>query len=112
MAKYMAIYMAPAAMIAEMMKMPAEQAEKGMAEWMNWSNKAGKALVDLGAPLGKSKRVTSGGVADAKNDITGYTVVEAGSLDAAAALFRDHPHLRMGNGASIEIVEFVSLPGM
>jgi hypothetical protein len=108
----MAIYMAPATMIAEMMKMPSDQAEKGMAEWMNWSKSAGSAMVDLGAPLGKSKRVTAMGAADAHNDITGYTVVQADSLDAAAALFRNHPHLKMGNGASIEIVEFVKIPGM
>jgi len=112
MKKYMAIYMAPAAVIAEMMKATPGQMQKGMDDWMGWANRTGKSLVDMGSPLGKTKRISSTGIADAHNDMTGYSVVEADSLDGAAAIFRDHPHLKMGNGATIEIVEFVALQDM
>lgn len=112
MKKYMVIYMAPPAMIAELMKMPPEMAKKGMDEWNGWMRNASGSLVDRGSVLGKSKRVSPSDAMDVKNDITGYSVVQADSLDAAAAMLKDHPHLKMGMGATIEVVEFFDLPGM
>jgi hypothetical protein len=72
-----------------------------------------KSIVDGGAPLGKTKRVDQKGVSDARNDIGGYSVVEADSHDAAAKIFgKDHPHLQMMPGTWIEVTEIMPLPGM
>ena len=43
--------------------------------------------------------------------MTGYTIVEAASHDAAARMFVGHPHLEMP-GATIEVVEVTKIPGM
>jgi hypothetical protein len=42
-----------------------------------------------------------------------YSIVQAQSHDAAAKMFgKDHPHLQMMQGAWIEIVEIMPIPGM
>lgn len=113
MKKFMVLYMASGAEFEKMMKnsTPEEQ-KKGMDAWMNWMNSNKKSIVEGGAPLGKTKRVDAKGVSSTKNEIGGYSVVQAESHDAAAKIFgKDHPYLHMP-GAWIEIVEIMPMPGM
>jgi hypothetical protein len=68
--------------------------------------------VEGGAPLGKTKRVDSHGASDRKNEVCGYSVVQAESHDAATKIFgKDHPHLQMP-GAWIEVMEIMPLREM
>ena len=111
MKKYMVIYLAPQATIAEMMKMSPEQQKAGMAGWNDWYKANAGHMADMGAPLGKTKRVSASGVADAHNDLTGYSVVNANSADDVAKMMKNHPHLQM-KGATIDIVECMDMAGM
>jgi hypothetical protein len=113
MKKFMVLYMASKAEFEKMMKNSTpEQHQKGMEAWMKWMNENKTSLVDGGAPLGKTKRVDSNGASNTKNEIGGYSVVQAESHDAAAKMFgKDHPHLQVP-GAWIEIVEIMPVPGM
>ena len=113
MKKFMVLYMANGAEFEKMMKNSTpEQQKKGMDAWMKWMEGNKKAIVDAGAPLGKTKRVDSHGASNAKNEIGGYSVVQAESHDAATKIFgKEHPHLQMP-GAWIEIVEMMPMPGM
>jgi hypothetical protein len=87
-----------------------EQQKKGMDAWMKWMNANKTSIVDGGSPLGKTKRVDSNGASKIKNEIGGYSVVQAESHDAATKIFgKDHPHLQMP-GAWIEIVEIMPEP--
>ena len=89
-----------------------EQQKKGMDAWMKWMNENKTSIIDGGAPLGKTKRVDSNDASNMKNEIGGYSVVEAETHDAATKIFgKDHPHLQMPGGW-IEIVEIMPLPGM
>jgi hypothetical protein len=63
--------------------------QQGMAAWKAWVEKHQAAIVELGGPLGKTKRVDSGGMADISNEIGAFTVVRAGSHEAAAKLFEN-----------------------
>ena len=94
-----------------MKKSTPEQMKAGMDAWMKWMDKNKQAITELGAPLGKTKRVTGGGTSATKNEITGYSIVQADSHDSAAKLFEGHPHLHM-SGASIEVMEVMPIPGM
>jgi hypothetical protein len=67
-----------------------EQGEAMMQAWTSWGAKVGSALSDFGAPTGARTRV--GGSGDPL-PITGYTVVEADSLDDARVLCDSHPFL-------------------
>ena len=111
MKKFMALYMAPASVIAEMMKMTPDQGKAEMDAWVAWDGKHKAAIVDLGAPLGRTKRVSSSGVSDAHNEVTGYSIVEAESPEAAAKIFADHPHLKM-KGTYIDVLDLVDINAM
>ena len=82
-----------------------------MDEWMKWSKAHEKAIVDLGTPLGKTKRVTASGASNTKNDMTGYAIVEGDTVDSVTKMFKEHPHFKMGAGVSIEVMELVSHSG-
>ena len=107
MKKFMVLYMA----FEKMMKNSTpEQQKKGMDAWMKWMNANKTSIVEGGAPLGKTKRVDLNGASNTKNEIGGYSVVQAESHDAATKIFdKDHPHLQMP-GAWIEIIEIMPLP--
>jgi len=108
MKKFMVLYMASGPEFEKMMKNSTpEQQKKGMDAWMKWMNDHKTSIIEGGAPLGKTKRVDLNGASNTKNDIGGYSVVQAESHDAATKIFgKDHPHLRMP-GAWIEILEIM-----
>ena len=101
--------------MGEMRKMmastSAEDRKKSMGEWELWMKKNMASFVDSGAPVGKTKQTTKDGVADIKNDIGGYSIVQNESHEAAAALFANSPHLTMP-GATVEVMEIMPMPGM
>ncbi len=113
MARFLVLYSAPAAVIDEWMKTPAEQRkeaeQKMMQDWMRWMADHAGLFADVGAGVGKTKRVTSQGVADARNDVMLYAIVEAESHDAAARAFERHPHFGIPQ-ASIDVMPLNSLP--
>ena len=113
MTKFVVLYMANPADFEKMMRdSTPEQQKKGMEAWMKWMGEHQPSLVDGGAPLGKTKRVDSNGASDTKNDVGGYSIVQADSADDATKIFgKDHPHLQMP-GAWIEIIEIMQIPGM
>ena len=113
MKKFLALYMADASGMAEMMKNSTpEQRKKGTEAWEKWMEDNKASLADRGAPVGKTKRVDAKGIKDAKNDICGYSIVQANSADEAARVFgKDQPFLQMP-GATIDIIEIMVMPGV
>ena len=51
--------------------------KEGIAAWKAWVEKHQAALAAMGGPLGKTKRVGPGGVADVSNEMGAFTVVRA-----------------------------------
>src|ERR1700760_1694900 len=78
--------------------------QRGMAGWKAWVEKHQSAIVTMGGPLGKTKKVDPRGVADITNALAAFTVVRASSHEAAAKMFEDHPHFAIFPGESIEIM--------
>jgi hypothetical protein len=116
MKKYLVLYRSEAALgsitVSEMFsRSTPEQMKAGMEVWRKWREKCGAALVDLGAPLDKSTVVAGGSSESSKTSITGYTVLQAESVEEAVALMKDHPHFHMP-GASVQILECIPIPGM
>lgn len=85
---------------------------KGIAAWGAWMEKHKKAIVVDGAPLGKTKSVSESGIADIRNNLAGYVVVQANSHEAAAKLFENHPHFTIFPGDAVEVMECLPIPGM
>lgn len=85
-----------------------EEGAKYMARWRAWVGGLGDALVNPGTPLGKSKIVSSGGVSDGAGSkrLTGFSIVEADSMDAALEMAKRCPHLEHG---TIEVAEAMAM---
>ncbi len=113
--KFLVLFLTPASVMQDWMQTPPEERkameEKMKGEWQAWMAVNSAALVDAPAGAGKTKRIDTAGVTDAKNDVMMYAVVQAESADAAAKLFEGHPHLGIPQ-ASIEVMQINQLPGM
>jgi hypothetical protein len=85
--------------------------QRGLAAWHAWVEKHKSAIVEMGGPLGKTKKVDAKGISDVSNALGGFTVVRAESHEAAAKLFEDHPHFSIFPGESVEIMPVLPIPG-
>lgn len=112
MKKFLAVYYVPAAALKQMQNASEADRKAGMDAWMKWMTANKKSVVDSGAPLGKTKRISKEGVESMKNEIGAYTIVQADSHDDAAELFDGHPHIMLLPGGTIEVMEFLDIPGM
>ena len=110
MKKFVVLYIATQSAQELMAESSPEAAQEGMKAWMQWADKAGDGLVDLGMPLGAGKEVTSAGVSDTESIVGGYSVLQAEGMDGALALLEGHPHLMLP-GASIRAYEALDMPG-
>ncbi|HSR85452.1 MAG TPA: hypothetical protein VLM11_14860 [Streptosporangiaceae bacterium] len=109
MTKYMILYRAPVSAREQMAAGTPEQAQAGMAAWMQWAERAGPAIVDMGAPLAEVAEAGTP-VPAAGHIIGGYSVLAAASPAALSDLLAGHPHLE--SGGTIEVHEVLPTPGM
>lgn len=87
-----------------------KRGEAGLKAWHAWGATHAASIVVEGGPLGKTKHVSARGIADVKNDMTGYVVVRTESHEAAARMFENHPHFSIFPGVSVEIMEILPIP--
>lgn len=104
MAKYLFVYHGGAAPETP------EEGQKVMAEWMAWFGSMGEAVVDGGNPLGQSNTVSAKGVAGdgGANPASGYSLVNADSLEAACKMAKGCPMVKNGSG-SVEVAECLDM---
>ncbi|QYJ03170.1 hypothetical protein KUV85_12595 [Nocardioides panacisoli] len=95
------------------MEMDPEDQQKVMDAWGAWYATMGDAIIDGGAPFGDSKHLAGEGVVTdgplGPDAPTGYTVIAAESLDAAAAACADHPHLH--HGGQVQVFTCIDMSG-
>jgi len=84
--------------------------QEGIAAWKAWVGKHQTAIATMGGPLGKTKKVTEGGIEDVSNEMGAFMVVRAESHEAAARLFEKHPHFTIFPGESVEIMPVLPIP--
>ena len=110
MAKYMVLYRSTATAGEQMGNVSPEEMQAGMALWMEWAQRAGDHLVDMGSPLGEAA-VLGGGGGNGGPHVGGFSILQAGSADEVRALLDGHPHFH-SPGASIEVLKYLPVPGM
>lgn len=103
--------MAPMSAEQQMKNANPEDGKKMMEVWMKWFEKAGSAVVDGGMP---TQKVATAGDTIGKSEgfIGGYSIMQAENVEEVKDLVKDHPHLMMPGGASIDIFELLQMPGM
>jgi hypothetical protein len=113
MAKFLVLYNSPTPAAKMMANSSPEQMQAGMEMWNVWFKKVGNSIVDLGTPLDEGKRLDEQGkVSESESTATGYSFLEADSLESAVKLVENHPHLQTPGGASIEVLPLMPTPGM
>jgi len=85
--------------------------QEGIAAWKAWVGKHHAVIVEMGGPLGKTKRISDSGIADVTNHFGAFTVVRADSHEAAAKLFEKHPHFAIFPGEAVEVMPVMPIPG-
>lgn len=114
MPRFLAIYMMKPENVVRFRAMPKAEQDAvdaaGVPQWVAWEKANAASFASKGGMVGKTKRVTGDGIADAQNDICGYVVVEADSIEAAAKLFENHPHFSIFPGDAVDIMPFVTGP--
>ena len=81
-----------------------------MAKWEAWFGQIGEHIVDGGNPFAQARTVhPDGSVVDGggPNPLTGYTVINAASIDEAVDLAKGCPVLE--SGGNIEVAEAIDM---
>ncbi len=81
------------------------------AAWQAWVAQHEGAIVAMGGPLGKTKKVGPRGIEDVANAMAAFTVVRAASHAEAARLFERHPHFSIFPGDAVEVMPVMPIPG-
>ena len=84
---------------------------EGMATWKAWVEKHQTAIISMGGPLGKTKKISQNGIGDTSNALSAFTVVRADSHEAAATMLEKHPHFSIFPGDAVEITPVLPIPG-
>lgn len=111
MTKFLEVYNSPVPAAEMRANATPEEAKAGMDAWMAWSQRNGDSIVDLGVPLGSSMHIAAGSASPGSTQASGYSIVKAESLDSAAKMLEDHPHLQTPGG-TIDVLECLPMPGM
>ena len=90
---------------------PAE-GQRHFARYMEWLNGLGDAAVSPANPLANTQLVQPDGshVEGSHTGMSGFTIVEAESMEAALAIARDCPFLEIDG--SLEVSELMPMPGL
>ena len=114
MKNYLAVFTGSAEGRADWNKLDPEARQKrereGIAAWHQWMQDHAADIVETGAPLGKTKRTTSQGIEDISNNLSAFVTVRADSQQAAAEMFRNHPHFTIFPGDGVEVMECLPIP--
>jgi hypothetical protein len=82
--------------------------EAAMAKWGQWFQTLGPAVVNIGNPLGASTSVEpSGSNGAAKSGLSGFSIISAEDLDAAAELAKGCPVLE--GGGKVDVYEAIAI---
>jgi hypothetical protein len=111
MAKYLILYQSSASARELMASATPEEMQASMKEWMVWKDSLPKALTfEWGMPLQPVHEITNENVGSSNSTASGYAIME-GEKDEITEVLKSHPHLKR-EGATIELLEMLSMPGM
>ena len=88
-----------------------EEGMEHMAKYRDWLSSLGESAVSPANPLGHTHTVSPDGsvVEGSQSSMSGYTIIEADSLDDAIAVAKACPFLEIGG--SLEVSELMQMPG-
>lgn len=102
MKKFIVLYYTPDSVVKEMHNISPEEMKKRMEQamepWMVWVKKCGDRLLDMGSPLGGGIHISKNGNQPSKREVSGYSILQANSMEEAIKLLENHPQLESVHG--------------
>ena len=88
-----------------------EEGQQHMSKYMDWLSSLGESAVSPANPLTDTRTVNSDGTVatGGKTTMSGYTIIEADTMDAALSIAKTCPFLE--TGGSLEVSELMEMPG-
>jgi hypothetical protein len=108
--RYIVLYHAPESVRERLARATPEEAQQGVQAWADWSEEVGSALLDPGAPVGRSVVLDEAGPTDRQSSVVGMSILEADSMEAALKHVEGHHHLRWAPGCEITVLEEMAIP--
>ncbi len=103
MKKFLLIYHSPKEAMEKFASMSEEEVQGVMGVWMKWKETHVDAVVDFGNPVGPQHVTSVDGSKLQEDDVTGYGIVQAESLEAAQSLLKDHPVIMDNDGSTVSV---------
>jgi hypothetical protein len=114
MKRYLAVFTGSASAMASWEALSAQERQQrqaqGMAAWQRWATDHAACILEMGGPLSRTKKISQSGIADIRNNLSAFTVIEAESHETAAKLFVNHPHFTLFPGDGVEVMEILAIP--
>ena len=87
-----------------------EEGQQHMSKYMDWLSSLGDSAVSPANPLTDTRTVNSDGTVTSggKTAMSGYTIIEADTMDAALSIAKICPFL--DTGGSLEVSELMDMP--
>ena len=81
-----------------------------MAKYMDWLSSLGDSAISPANPLKNTSTVNSDGsvTSDGKTSMSGFTIIEADSMELALSIAKSCPFLEIGG--SLEVSELMQMP--
>jgi len=109
----MVLYYAPLEVVIQNVNFTLEQQALENDRWMLWFKKCGDRLIDMGNPLLPGHQITPDGhMKDSDKNVMGYSVLGAENIEEVKDLVKVNPHIGRNPLCTIEIYEFLPVPGM
>lgn len=88
-----------------------EEGKQHMSKYMDWITALGDSAVSPANPLKNTSTVNSDGsvTAGGTSTMSGYTIIDVDSMDAALTIAKACPFLEIGG--SLEVSELMQMPG-
>jgi len=88
-----------------------EEGKQHMAKYREWLSSLGNSVVSPANPFKNTNTVNSDGTVTTGSTtfMSGYTIIEADSMDAALSIAKACPFLDIGG--SLEVSELMKMPG-
>ncbi|MCM8857891.1 MAG: hypothetical protein LC541_20205 [Candidatus Thiodiazotropha sp.] len=88
-----------------------EEGKQHFAKYQEWLSSLGDAAVSPANPLKNTNTVSADGTVTSggKTSMSGFTIIEADSMEVALLIAKDCPFLDIGG--SLEVSELMQMPG-
>jgi hypothetical protein len=112
MSRFLILFNAPESMVEFMPRSTPEERQAGLDAWKQWKEEAEKTVkFEFGAVVTAVSQIEGSEVKDSQNQASNYAFAEAENKEIVTSALKNHPHLKR-NGATIDVLEFLSMPGL